>query len=331
MQAVSFDKLQHLQALNIAAHFDQGAPSIANVALKPCQAAPSMVDVAPKPCQGAQPKPLLCKLATVTNGTKKKAPEPNKQNSEDENEQDEGQDVSTNNEGDGHEVNMEDDEDSVESFSVKTPYKEAIDVGSPSGKAHNDFVDVVMRIFWDAGQLPDKLRQTYDYPSKETFRDLFTFGLEIEPSRAELNSRSTRSRVERNSKDGHANEGHEQVKVIEKIEIVMEEPIMQENEQGMEDADLVLVRELVSEPVPISEPVSKAPVLGSEDVVPAINDPVPTREDPVPLREEPEVATNKAQERQGKGFASKRPSNMEPLSDEAIILAKINKKNKEEL
>ncbi|MCO5551389.1 hypothetical protein L7F22_004892, partial [Adiantum nelumboides] len=52
---------------------------------------------------------------------------------------------------------------------------------------------------------------------------------------------------------------------------------------------------------------------------------MPIREDVVPVMEDP------AQERQGKGFASQRPSNMEPLSDEAIILAKINEEIKEEL
>ncbi|MCO5605791.1 hypothetical protein L7F22_059975 [Adiantum nelumboides] len=52
---------------------------------------------------------------------------------------------------------------------------------------------------------------------------------------------------------------------------------------------------------------------------------MPVREDVVSVMEDP------ARERQGKGFASQRPSNMEPLSDEAIILAEINKENKEEL
>ncbi|MCO5600372.1 hypothetical protein L7F22_054483 [Adiantum nelumboides] len=81
----------------------------------------------------------------------------------------------------------------------------------------------------------------------------------------------------------------------------------------MEDAEPVLVSESVPliEPVPKSESVSEAPL--------------PVREDDVLIMEDP------AQERQGKGSASQRPSNMEPLSDEAIILAEINEENKEEL
>ncbi|MCO5571047.1 hypothetical protein L7F22_024778 [Adiantum nelumboides] len=47
-------------------------------------------------------------------------------------------------------------------------------------------------------------------------------------------------------------------------------------------------------------------------------------EDAVPVMEDP------TQERQGKGSPSQRPSNMEPLSDEAIILAEINEENKED-
>ncbi|MCO5570515.1 hypothetical protein L7F22_024238 [Adiantum nelumboides] len=49
------------------------------------------------------------------------------------------------------------------------------------------------------------------------------------------------------------------------------------------------------------------------------------RKDVVPIMEDP------MEERQGKGFASQRPSNMEPLSDEGIFLAKINEENEEEL
>ncbi|MCO5600838.1 hypothetical protein L7F22_054953 [Adiantum nelumboides] len=142
---------------------------------------------------------------------------------------------------------------------------------------------------------------------------------QTEPTRANLNKRSTRSRVKRNSKDGQADEGHEQVRVIEEIEIVLEEPIMQENEQNMEDAEHVPVSDPmslsesvpISEPTPLSEPISEAPMLVREDAMPVMEDPV--------------------QERQGKGSASQRPSNMEPLSDEAIILVEINKENKEEL
>ncbi|MCO5576213.1 hypothetical protein L7F22_030021 [Adiantum nelumboides] len=126
-----------------------------------------------------------------------------------------------------------------------------------------------------------------------------------------------KNKVEKNAKDGEADKGHEQVRVIEETKIVMEEPIMQENEQGMEDA----------EPVPVSE----VPMPIREDPMPVREDPMPIREDPMPLREELEAAMDKAQENQGKGFASQGPSNMEPLSDEAIILAKINKENKEEL
>ncbi|MCO5564791.1 hypothetical protein L7F22_018459, partial [Adiantum nelumboides] len=120
---------------------------------------------------------------------------------------------------------------------------------------------------------------------------------QTEPTRANLNNKSTRSRVKRNSKDGQANEGHEQVRVIQETETVMEEPIMQENKQNMEDVEHV--------------PVSEAPVPVREDVVPAMKDPT--------------------QERQGEGSTSQRPSNMEPLFDEAMILAEINEENEEEL
>ncbi|MCO5592591.1 hypothetical protein L7F22_046594 [Adiantum nelumboides] len=53
---------------------------------------------------------------------------------------------------------------------------------------------------------------------------------QIEPTRDNLKSKSTRSQVKRNSRDGQADEGHEQVRVIEETKSVMEEPIMQENE-----------------------------------------------------------------------------------------------------
>ncbi|MCO5553089.1 hypothetical protein L7F22_006610 [Adiantum nelumboides] len=196
---------------------------------------------------------------------------------------------------------------------------------------------------------------------------LYPCARQTEPTRANLNSKSTRSRVKRNSKDGQADEGHEQVRVIEEREIVMEEPIMQENEQNMEHAEHVSVSEPapVSEPLPVSEtaPVSE-PLLISEPApvseplpvsehVPLIehapvSEPAPigeptslsehvplsetvseapmlVREDIVSLMEDP------VQERQGEGSASQRPSNMEPSSDEAMILAEVNEENKEDL
>ncbi|MCO5569241.1 hypothetical protein L7F22_022952 [Adiantum nelumboides] len=91
---------------------------------------------------------------------------------------------------------------------------------------------------------------------------------------------------------------------------------MQENEQGMEDVEL--------------EPVSEVRMPVREDHVFVMEDLAPVREDPVFLRKEFEEATE-AQESQGKGSASQEPSNMEPLCDEAFILAGINEENKEEL
>ncbi|MCO5560730.1 hypothetical protein L7F22_014350 [Adiantum nelumboides] len=104
----------------------------------------------------------------------------------------------------------------------------------------------------------------------------------------------------------------------------MEEPIMKENEQGMEDAEPVLVSE-------DHAPIREDPVPVREDPLPVREDPMLVREDPMLVREEPKEATDKAQERQGKGYASQGPSNMEPLSDELIILEQINKENKEEV
>ncbi|MCO5609086.1 hypothetical protein L7F22_063308, partial [Adiantum nelumboides] len=185
--------------------------------------------------------------------------------------------------------------------------------------------------------------------------------------------------VKRNSKDGKVDEGHEQVRVIEETETVMEEPIMHKNEQNMEDAEHVfvsepapvseplLVSQLVSETAPVSEPlpvneyvplIEPAPVSEPAPLTrPALvselapvseparvsepaplSEPVPVgeptplsepvsealvhvREDAVPLMEDP------LQERQGEGSASQRSSNMEPLSDEAMIFAEINEEN----
>ncbi|MCO5589241.1 hypothetical protein L7F22_043207 [Adiantum nelumboides] len=104
---------------------------------------------------------------------------------------------------------------------------------------------------------------------------------QTEPSRTELNRRSTQSRVERNAKDGQADEGHEQVRVIEETKTVWRNQLCRK--------------------------MSKAWRCGAC------------------------ASTDKAQERQGKGSASQGPSNMEPLSDETIILTEINEENEEEL
>ncbi|MCO5612270.1 hypothetical protein L7F22_066535 [Adiantum nelumboides] len=99
---------------------------------------------------------------------------------------------------------------------------------------------------------------------------------QLEPSRAGLNNKRTRSWVERNDTDGQADEGHEQARVdpeakIEETETLMEEPIMKENEQGMVDV----------EPMPVSED----PMSIREDLVPIREDPVLVKEDPMPIRE----------------------------------------------
>ncbi|MCO5600882.1 hypothetical protein L7F22_054999 [Adiantum nelumboides] len=71
VQVVSIDRLQHMQALEIATHFDQDVPPLADVALESCQGALAMADVAPEPYPGAEPS--SCKLTAVTKRKKKKA------------------------------------------------------------------------------------------------------------------------------------------------------------------------------------------------------------------------------------------------------------------
>ncbi|MCO5572519.1 hypothetical protein L7F22_026274 [Adiantum nelumboides] len=58
--------------------------------------------------------------------------------------QDEGKDVSTDNESNGDEVSTKDDEDNADNVSVVMPCEKPIDVKSPSNKAPNDFMDVVI-------------------------------------------------------------------------------------------------------------------------------------------------------------------------------------------